>query len=76
MVNKTFSKDSRIAKVFQYLQEYPYTPLERPLDRLAIEEQEDFKAIMNDWENLWQRQRELRAKIERRRALQANGNPN
>lgn len=63
------SASYRISKIESYLARYPYAPPSGPWDRLTESELTQYYAIMNDWQDLWQRAQKLRDQISARRKL-------
>ncbi|MEF3313791.1 HNH endonuclease [Paenibacillus sp. GYB004] len=59
--------ETRVITIVRYLQQYPYTPPERPEERLTEEERQEYESILSEWGHLWQRARALRDQIARKK---------
>lgn len=64
-----FSDDapSRIAKIEDYLVQYPYRVTDDPHEYLSDEESAEYSAILSAWNEVWASARSLRDRINRRR---------
>lgn len=58
---------SRIAKIEEYLVQYPYRVTDDPHEYLTDEESAEYSAILAAWNEVWASARSLRDRINRRR---------
>lgn len=58
---------SRIAKIEEYLVQYPYRVTDDPHEYLTDEESAEYSAILAEWNEVWGNARSLRDRINRRR---------
>lgn len=63
---------SRIAKIEGHIGKYNYTPCSID-DSLTLQEQEEYREILEQWERLLERARVLKLKVNSRKAMKVTG---
>lgn len=58
--------DLRIHTIKQYLETFPYFKPKNPETRLTEEEWKEYDAILKEWDQLWNRARDLRDRVKER----------
>jgi hypothetical protein len=58
---------SRIGKIEEYLAQYPYQVTDDPHEYLTEQESSDYSAILSEWNEVWEKARSLRDRINQRR---------